>query len=310
MSSHRVYFGRGDQTLTTIPHRAGQPVRVASGTYQIIDTRYGADSDEHEVVAAGTAATVDTLSTTTSTKAGRNAEDRKGLALVSTTGLTPGRCYLLEAANGQAEIVTIAAVPSATVARTVAEIRGDYATGSALRGVQVTATFPEVEADDDDNLDGLPWIIVWTFSGLPPLRESIYAERGEEAQLATLADLLQLDPTLSLVGGDRVNPAAALAQAHRDLRTALQQGGQSEADVLAGGIGRDFVTYRAAYLCLLGATEDAANARKLDHYEKQATQLQTSLLLGAVRQGVTVLDKSTETAQPFAFATLFRVFGA
>lgn len=310
MPAHRVYYGRGAQTLTTIPHRRGAPVRVTAGTYEIVDTRHSVDNADHVVVAAGTAATVDAFSATTTTKAGRNAEDRKGLVLNSTATLTPGRCYILEGTNGEAEIVTIAAVPSGTTARTVAEIRGDYASGAALRGVEVSATFPEVEADDDDHLDAMPWIIAWTFADLPPLRESIFAERGEESQLATLADLLQLDPTLSLVGGDRSNPAAALAQAHRDLRTALQQGGQSEADVLAGGIGRDFVTYRAAFLCMLGATEDAANTRKLDHFEKMATQLQTSLLLGRVKEGVAVLSKSDETAQPFAVANLFRVFGA
>ena len=309
MPTHRIYYGRGDQTLTTIPHRGGQPVRVTAATYEILDTRHGADSADHVVIAAGTFATVDALSTTTTAKAGRGAEDRRALTLTSTAGLVAGHLYILEGAKGQAELVTIAAVASGTVARTAAEIRGDYATGTALRGVEVSATFPEVEADDDDNLDGLPFLLTWTFSGLPPLRETVFAERGEEAQLATLADLLLLDPTLSLVGGDRVSPASALAQAHRDLRTALQQAGRSEADVLAGGIGRDYVCYRAAYLCLLGADDQTA-ARKLDHYEKQANTLQTSLLLGGVKPGVAILDKATEANAPFTISSLFKVFGA
>lgn len=311
MSTHRIYYGRGAQTLTTIPHRGGQPMRVTSATYAILDTRHGADSADHVVTAAGTAATVDTLSTTTTAKAGRAAEDRRALTLTSTAGISAGHLYILEGAKGQAELVTIAegSPVSATVARTVAEIRGDYATGSTLRGVEVSATFPAIEADDDDNLDGLPFLLTWTFEGLPPLRETVFAERGEESQIATLADLLLLDPTLSLVGGDRVPPASALAQAQRDLRTALQQAGRSEADVLAGGIGRDYVCYRAAYLCLLGADGETA-ARKLDHYEKHANTLQTSLLLGGVKQGVAVLDKSTEASAPFTISSLFTVFGA
>lgn len=304
---HRVYFGRGEQSLVTVPHRGGQPVRASSATYAILDTRYGAEEAEHIIVAAGTAATVDPLSTTLTARAGRGAEDRRALTLVSTTGLVRGRQYLLEGAKGQGEIVTIIAAPSGTVARTEVEIGGDYLTGATLRGVEVTAAFPAIEADDDDNLDGLPFIVAWTFDGLPPLRESVYAERGEEAQLATLADLLKLDPAISLIGGDRIDPAAALGRAHEDLRTALQQAGVSEADRLTGKIGRDYVIYRAAYLCMLADPEP--NSRKLDHYEKQADQLQTSLLLGVPKPDVVDLDKADEAARAPSPGALFKQFG-
>jgi len=305
---HRVYYGRGDQALVTVPHRGGQPVRVSSATYAILDTRHGADSADHTIVAPGTAATVDPFSTTTTARAGRGAEDRRALALVGTAGLALGHLYLLEGAAGQAELVTIAAVPGGTTARTAAEIRGDYSTGATLRGVEVSATFPAVEADDDDHLDRLPFLVVWSFAGLPPLREAVFCERGEETQLATLADLLLLEPSLSRSGGDRVDPAAALGRAHLDLRTALQCAGASESDVLTGSIGRDFCIYRAAYLCLLDS-EDPGVARKLEHYKAMADTLQTSLIVGRAKGDVVAVDKAPETHAAENPAALFRPFG-
>ena len=113
MALHRVYYEGGAQTLTTIPHRNGAPVRVAAGTYEIFDTRYSEDSDLYEVVAAGTAATIDSTSKTLTAKAGRGATDRKALTMASTTGLVVGSTYILEGLHGATELVRIAAIASA-----------------------------------------------------------------------------------------------------------------------------------------------------------------------------------------------------
>lgn len=308
MASHKVYYGRGAQDIVTVPHKSGQPVRVASATYEIVDSRHSVDSSAHVVVAAGTAATLDTLSTTTSAAAGRSGTDRRALTVVSTTGLTVGHLYILTAASGEAELVTIAAVPSGTVARTVSDIRGTYATGATLRGIEVTATFPALEADDDENLDGLPFIVIWNFPTMPPVREPIFADRGVEAQLATLADLQQLDPFVSKIGGDAVSPATALARAHRDLRTDLEIAGVLEADLLAGNIGRDCVIYRAAYLVFVHDTSDGAQ-RKANDYQTRYETLRAALTVGdRTKPGVTALssDELITTKNP---ARGFVMFG-
>ena len=153
MALHRVYFNKGAQALTTIPHTAGSPVRVASATYEIIDTRYGVDSDEHVVVAAGTAATVDATSTTLTARAGRGAADRRALTLTSTAGVTSGRTYLVTSPSGAAELARVEDVVSGTVLRTASELRGDYAAGSTFKGIEVAGVFPADPAADEDNLD-------------------------------------------------------------------------------------------------------------------------------------------------------------
>lgn len=310
MATHRIYYGKGAQTLTTVPHRDGQPVIVASATYGINDVRHGETSSDYEVVAAGTAATVDPLSTTLLGKVGRNAEDRKAIPLTSSAGVLAGHCYLISSlATGAVELVKIAAVVSENLARAHNEVRGDFATGSTFKGVEVSATFPSDPSADDDNLDGEPWVIVWQFAGITsPIRESIHLERGEEAQLATLADLLELDPYLSVQGGDRISPALALARAHRDFRTDLQLAGASESDVLAGTIGRDAVVYRAAQLCLHHSDTESDQA-KAESYGQRYQELRAALQVGSKKPQVVVLDKSETNAVAINPAQLFKAFG-
>ena len=308
MALHRVYYEGGAQTLTTIPHRGGTPVRVAAGTYEIFDTRYSEDSDLYEVVAAGTAATIDSTSKTLTAKAGRGATDRRALTMSSTVGLVVGSTYILEGLHGATELVRIAALASATVARTAHEVRGEYATGALLRGVQVTGTFPALSAADEDNLDTEAWVIVWTFSGLPPIRESIHLERGEEAQLATLSDLLELDPTLSTTGGDRIDPASALTRAHKDFRSDLRIAGISEADLLAGPLGRDAVCYRAAHLATQH-NDDPVSERKAAAYLARYLEIRTAIVVGSKKPEVVSLDKTDAYAKPFNPAQIFLGFG-
>lgn len=308
MTTHRVYYGKGAQSLYTVPHRDGRPLRLAAATYAIYDLRYGDASPDYEVVAAGTAATIDAVSTTLTAKAGRTAESRRRLALTSTTGMAEGRSYLLQAPTGEAEVVKIAAVVSATVALTDAEIRGDFPAASTVRGIEVAATFPSGTAGDADKLDGMPWLLVWQFTGLPPIRESIHLERGEEAQLATLADLLKLDPMLSIQGADRIDPAIALDRAHRDFRTDLLLAGANESDLLAGPIGRDAVTYRAAQLCLHHSESDADRA-KAEGYGERYQELRAALQVGAKKAQVTALDREDASAEDFNPAALFKAFG-
>ena len=308
MALHRVYYGHGAQPLTTIPHLRGAPVRVTAGTYEIVDTRYGIDSTEHVVVAAGTAATIDATSTTLTAKAGRGATDHRALTVVSTAGLVVGRQYILEGSAGQAELVRIAATPSATLARAAQEIRGDFATGATLRGVEVAATFPADPAADDDNLDADPFVVIWSFAGLPPMREMIHVERGEEAQLATLDDLRELDPHLARHGGDLIDPAAALSRAHKDLRTDLQLAGVSESDLLTGAIGRDAVCYRAAFLCVQHG-DDGVSERKAAAYGERYQELRAALVVGSKKPEVVSLDKDNQNALAVNPARIFYGFG-
>ena len=309
MATHRVYFGKGDQTLRTVPHRDGRPVLVASATYGIFDSRYGDESSEYEVVALGTAASVDSFSQTLTSKSGRNATDKRSILVGSTTGLVAGRQYLIQATDGRQELVRLAAVVSATRALTEAEISGDYPTGSSLLGIEVSATFPGSATTDDEDLDGIPWVLEWSFHGfVSPIRESIFLERGEEALLATLSDLHQLDPTISAMDADRKEASLALARAHRDFRTDLMLAGASESDILAGPIGRDAVVYLAAYHALKHSSEPSAE-RRAESYMQRYQELRQAIQVGSKKPQVTALDKEDGSNLAVSPAKLFRPFG-
>jgi len=297
MATHRVYFDKGAQPIRTIPHRDGRPVRVTAATYGIFDARFGDSSSDHVVVAEGTAATVDSVSTTLSAKAGRGATDRRTITVASTAGISAGRTYLLQSPSGVVELVRIATVASGTSLLAGAEIRGDFPAASTLKGVEVSATFPDSEANDENNLDGMPWVVVWTIDGFPPLRETIHIERGEEALLASLDDLRELDPTLSVTGGDRIDPALALARAHRDLRTDLLMAGASESDMLLGPIGRDAVTYRAAALCTM-SNDDEVSKTKVAFYLERYAKLIAAIKVGAEKPQVVALDQASNAKAP------------
>lgn len=308
MATHRVYYGKGDQSLRTIPHRDGRPVRVSAATYAIYNARHTDSSGDYITVAPGTAAAVDAVSTTLSAKAGRNATDHRTITVASTAGVAAGRTYLLTSPSGIVELVRVAAVVSGTGLLAGAEIRGDFPAASTLKGVELTATFPADQADNEDNLDELPWIVVWAIDGFAPLRESVHLERGEEALLATLDDLKELDPMLSTVGGDRIDPGLALARAHRDLRTDLQLAGASESDMLLGPIGRDAVCYRAAYLCTHHDETDAGQKRA-EFYLARYNELRTALQVGQKRPEVVALDKANGGANAKNPARLFVRYG-
>jgi hypothetical protein len=296
MSTHRVYFGRGAQTLYTIPHRNGRAVRVSAATYSIQDLFYGYTSAEHTLVSS-TAATLDTVSTTLAAKAGSAAADRRVMTVPSTTGIVAGHSYWLEAATGHAEPVKIASVMSATALLTASEIVGNYAANSTLKGLEVAATFPLATANDEDSLLRLrcPWLITWVFTGLDaPARESIHIERAEEVQLATLADLQELDPMISRVGGDRIDLSSALSQAHRDFRTDLMKAGASEADYLAGNLGKEAVKHKACLHALKHSTEQSAEKRA-EYCERRYTEILASLLVGRAKPEVVALDQHDET---------------
>lgn len=304
MTTHRVYYRGGEQPIRTILHLQGRPLRVDAATYAIVDTRHPESSTDHELVAAGTAADVDAVSTTLTARAGRGAVDRRVLIVHNTAGAEVGHSYLLESTDGKAELVRIAAVASGTQLLAAAEIAGDYYAGAALRGVEIAALFPASAADDDENLDDMPWVVVWSAAGAPPTRESIHLHRGEEGQLATLDDLRNLDPALANLGGDRHELALALSQAHTDFRVDLALAGASESDYLTGPIGQSAVVYRAAELALAGLRDEAV-VRRAEGYGRRYQEIRAALQVGKKKPEVVTLTKPDVVATRINPASLF-----
>lgn len=307
MPAHRVYFDKGDQTLYFALHRDGAPMRVSGATYAIHDTRFDVSSDDYTIVPPGTAATLDTVSTVLTTKAGKGTEDKKIVTVSSTAGITPFRKYILTSPQGRVEEIRVAAVTSATQLLASKGIQEEFPLGSTFKGFELSATFPSTAADDSDKLDGFSWVIVWTIAGHAPYREPIHLERGEEAQLATLDDLKELDPHVSNLG---VDVAQALSRAHKTFRVDILAHGANESDMLTGPIGVDAVVNLAAHYCYRNLGDEGGIEQKLaDQYLERYKTLLSHIVVGATKPQVVNLNKVDGTAEKRNPATLFRPYG-
>jgi len=200
--THRPLFGAGAQTLQHVPlDRLGRPTRITDATYTIVDLTEGTTSSSREVVAS-TAATLDGVETTLSAAAGRNSADSTLLPAVSDTGIVSGRRLLLSTLSdsGQRELVTVERVGSGVFTRR--DVRGVYASGDRLQGVELAATFPASVADDEDLAirDGNDYQIVWSYSidGQPYLvPERISVERYSSFSWVGPQEVLRGKPSLA-----------------------------------------------------------------------------------------------------------------
>lgn len=159
---HDVLYLGGAQTLVHVP-----PGRVSSATVQIEDLTQDEEGADRFILAAG-AATVDSHNVTTTADAGAGEADPR---LLTHAGASPtvGYSYALVSTTGAYEIFEVAAVTSTTV-RAKAPFSDVYPSGSAIRGVQLSCSFPALSANDEDLFDGNPPLRVrwtYTFEGRP-----------------------------------------------------------------------------------------------------------------------------------------------
>ncbi len=248
MQTHRIVHDGGAQAVRVIAvNDQGDPTIPSSAAYTVIDLREPEDSTTREVQAS-TAATIDSLSTTTTGTAGPVASDDRVVPVASAAGISEGTWYLLED-GGQREAVLVDFVDGLDV-HVRDRLSKIFSAGAAFQGLEVSGTFPAAEAADDDALvDGAgPYAIDWTFVGVVPerARDLAWIVRTAEKSYATLGDLRILDPVSANVSRDLIDPRAFLEQAHRDFRGRLRELG-IDPDVYHGGENaRDAVTLRAA----------------------------------------------------------------
>lgn len=196
MIPNRILFGRGAQPYRIIPtNRLHTPTRVASATYSIVDMTEGQTSADREVVAS-TAATLDSPNTTISAAAGRDQANASTVTATSASGITEGHSLLLTATDGsQRELIEVAGISGTTVT-TRHPIRGIYASGSALQGIELSGTFPAAVANDEDLAidDGREYQITFVYtidSEVEQVTERIRVERYGITPWITVQDVIR-----------------------------------------------------------------------------------------------------------------------
>lgn len=238
---HEVVAGGGAQTLRFTPRdRDGKVVAVASATYAVEDLRLSTEDAGRFVVAAGTAASVDSVSTTTSALAGRGASDPRYVAVADETGIVAGRTYLLTASDGRREIVVVAEVGSGFF-RAVDEIAGSFAASSTLSGVDLTGTFPSSEADDETAFEdgGGPYLTTWTYTvggSSESFRVPLFLVLAKDQCPATTTDMLEAEPLAQTLAGGRTPLAQYLRAGWWEFRAKCKRAGLDLGTVSGGEV--------------------------------------------------------------------------
>lgn len=157
LGMHEVLFEGGARVLSHVP-----PSRVASATAQIEDLTEPDDGADRFILASG-AATVDSYSTTSTAAAGAGQLDPRVVTHAGATAAA-GVPYEITAPDGRHELF-VAEATTATTLRSAVPLSGAYPSGSTVRGVQLTCTFPAPAAADADLFDANPPIRVrWSYT--------------------------------------------------------------------------------------------------------------------------------------------------
>lgn len=297
---HQAIYGAGAQTIRSLPiNRHGRPTVVTSCTYRIVDLRKGEDDPEREVVAAGTAATIDTTSTTTDAACGRGTQYARRIPVASTTGFSQGRRYLITLADGSREMFVCEGIASGDYLIPRDELSRQYASGATVRGLEVSGVFPSLVANDEEKIEdgeGGPYAVDWSWDLDPsPRRELIWLIRQPDSLLVSEEEVLAIDPTLTATEGSRLSLATAVRQASTEVRVQLQLH-QIDPDGFHAGMALRLATaYRAAWHIVRLSKGDANQARA-ELYMGESQKLMDSICIGQPPEKSVKVSPSTDTA--------------
>lgn len=257
-----IIAGAGAQEVEVYATDAlGRVVKPTSATAKIVDLDFSEDAaDADRIILAVGAATVDSLSTTTTATAGPLTADSRKI-VITAGGPVVGRTYVISAA-GETEAFVVARVDGLNIYARDA-LRHAFASGASVTGCRVTSSFPAGTADDADELARRHLFGVdWVFTGItgPAYRRTLCTiERRARAPRATVADVVQIDPRFAAASHNATNLESHVVQADREVSARLAHRGTQLANTDDGEVGRMAVAWRACELAYrtMGETFDS-----------------------------------------------------
>ena len=146
VSSQDIIFAIAGQSLV-LDVIEGRP--SGTPTFSV----YWAGDGEDATAEFSGSGSIDSVSTTTTAAAGHSNTNRKLITVVSTTGISVGREYLLTAADGQYEWVEVVAVDSSDLQVTTrSPLQGEYPIGATLVSTRITGSVDDTWAADKNHL--------------------------------------------------------------------------------------------------------------------------------------------------------------
>jgi hypothetical protein len=292
MTAHRILFGSTSQTLAHVP--AGY---VASATYTIENLRF--DTDHASRVVASGSATVASWSLTSSASSGAATTNPRRFSTAATTGASIGDPAQLAAADGDAELVEVLAISSGSYVETSAPIAGMYPSGSTLRGIKITAPFPDAYAADEDELEREPLLrVVWSYTlhgrawKVPELIEWSRQTPDVLDLGGAILSVRELYPDLAPRLPDGAQLERIASRLADDVRDDLRARGLDPAHVLLGPGGRSLMAAKIIeHASLLGYSPGASS---LDSFRSAALKgyaaRLANLVIGLGSKGPAAVD--------------------
>jgi hypothetical protein len=251
METQTIIAGAGAQTVEVYATDAlGRRVKPTGATCRIVCLAEPESADDADrIVLATSAATVDSLSTTTTAICGLRSSNERLVPIAAGVPVV-GRQYVITG-GGVTEAFEVEHVDGLNIyARD--DLRTRFASGATVTGMRVTASFPADWANDADELERRALFGVdWTFTGVTgPLSVRTFAriERRHRAPRATALDLMRLDPRLGDASRERSTLESHLQQADDEVSAHLAFTGRVLSDTADGAVGRMAVGYTALAL--------------------------------------------------------------
>jgi len=281
MTQYVTYNG-GAQTLKVVPIGAdGDPLLLSAATAKIVDLAH-TDTATDYTIEAEAAATVDNGTTdTTTANVGHTYPEKREIVVGTPASFTKGSHYALVAADGSTETIKVDHVSTTSVFATDI-IRGQFPTGSTLRGIEVSFTFPAATANSETEFKThgeTPYAIDWGFTGGTPAtqRELIWMRRQPDPVWATAEDVAMYDSQVGKLNAKHNKLENAISQAHRDLRREIRSHQIDTDTIHFGDDGRDWLVRRAVELLRRAMGDDELNQVLADKAHDEAAAIMGQL---------------------------------
>lgn len=248
-----VIYNGGAQTLKVAPVGAdGDPMLLSAATAKIVDLAHPDTASDYTIEASAAATVDDSTTDTTTADVGHTYPEKREIVVSTPANFDKGSAYALVAADGTSELIRVDHV-STTSVFAVDVIRGQFPTGSTLRGIEVSFVFPAATADSETEFKThaeTPYAIDWAFTGGTPAtqRELIWMRRQPDPVWATAEDVSMYDSAVTKLNAKHNKVPNALNQAHRDLRREIRSHRVDTDTINFGDDARDWLVRRVVEL--------------------------------------------------------------
>jgi hypothetical protein len=297
--TNRIIFGQTGQTLRHIPTGV-----ASAATFVFEDIEVGEDNADR-VIAEG-AATVASWTLTTNAAAGVTQSNAKRISVTATTGAALAVPAVIVASNGTRERFEVGAIASGSYIEAASPLAGEYASGSTVYGLLMTASVPDDFAADEDGFKlghALRVTWVYTVGGLvvrvPELVEFVRHNVGADQFVGEVSiRLRKLYPQLAQTLGDDIDFDAIVSLMADEVADDLRAKGIAPERFMIGQRGRRLLEARVLMHAGIigyapGQTEQATWAARAEHqYQAQLS----SATIGEPGHATAETDADTDTA--------------